>query len=425
MIPLSKQKRLSGIALGLVGLVILSSGCSKDAEAKGSAPPPSLVQVAVVEQADVPVVREWIGTLDGMVNAAIQAQASGYVTKQHYTEGSYVRKGTPLFEIDSRPLQAALEQAEGQLAQARGQLAQVNAQAAQAAAQLAQTRANQGRTQLDEDRYAPLAKEQAITQQEFDNAKQNNLSAKAEVEASRAGVATAEAAIEAAKANVQAAQAAVNAARVNRGFTQLVSPIDGIVGNAQIQVGNLVGPATGTITTVSTVDPIKATFSVSEQEYLEFSKKPKGDLARMQLDLILADGTTYAHKGRFLFADREVNPATGAILLTGVFPNPGNVLRPGQYGRVRAVVAENPGALLVPQRAVTELQGRYMIAVVDNANKVSIREITPGQRLDTRWVISKGLQAGERVIADGGMKAPPGAVVNPQPYKRPAGGGQN
>ena len=325
-----------------------------------------------MEQRDVPVYHEWIGTLDGMVNAAIRAQVTGYLLTQNYSEGSFVRKGQLLFEIDPRPFQAALDQAQGQLSVARGQLAQAKSQLVQAQAQLAQSVADQGRTQLDVDRYTPLAKQQAITQQEMDNAVQNNVAAKAKSEAGKAGVETAKAQIEASNAAVESAQAAVQAAKVNISFTHLTSPIDGVVGQAQVQVGNLVSPSSGVITTVSTLDPIKANFTVGEQEYLSLTRGGGNDLAKLQLELILADGSTYPQKGKFSFADRQVNQSTGAIQLTGLFPNPGNRLRPGQYGRVRAAVGTSAGALLIPQRAVTELQGDYQVAVLDGANKVSI-----------------------------------------------------
>jgi membrane fusion protein (multidrug efflux system) len=393
------------------------SGTSSAASARQVAPPE--VEVARVEQRDVPINREWIGTLDGMVNAAIKAQVTGYLLTQNYTEGSFVKKGQSLFEIDPRPFQAALDQAQGQLSQANGQLAQAKAQLVQFQAQLVQAQANQHRTQLDVDRYIPLAKQQAITQQDLDNATQNNLSSQAQVEAAKAQVETAKAQIQAADAAVEAAKAAVEAARVNLGFTRLTSPIDGIAGQAQVQIGNLVSQAGGPITTVSTLEPIKAEFTVSEQEYLKFMRHASG-LSRLQLELILADGTTYPHKGKFLFADRQVDQSTGAILLIGQFPNPGNILRPGQYAKVRAVVGTQENALLVPQRAVTELQGSYQVAVVDNENKVAIENVKVGDRVGQLWMINDGLKAGERVIADGAMKVRPGVQVNPKPFTETA-----
>jgi RND family efflux transporter MFP subunit len=416
------KKRVSICGAGLVSLALLLSvnGCSSATSAANTgAMLPQDVEVVRVEQRDVPIYREWIGTLVGLVNADIKAQVTGYLQTQNYAEGSFVKKGQLLFEIDPRPFQAALDQAQGQLAQANGQLAQAKAQQVQYRAQLAQAQANQRRTQLDVDRYIPLAKQQAITQQDLDNATQNNLSAQAAVDAATAQVETAKAQIEADQAAIEAAKAAVDAARVNLGFTRLTSPIDGIAGKAQVQIGNLVNPAAGAITTVSTLEPIKAEFSVSEQEYLAFTRSTN-QLGRLQLELILADGTTYPLKGKFLFADRQVDPSTGAIILTGEFPNPGNILRPGQYAKVRAVVATRQNALMVPQRAVTELQGNYLIAVVNHDNKVAIENVKVGDRIGSLWMINDGLKPGQVVIADGVMKVRPGVQVNPKPFAESA-----
>jgi membrane fusion protein (multidrug efflux system) len=268
---------------------------------------------------------------------------------------------------------------------------------------------------MDVDKYTPLARQQAITQQELDNAVQNNIAYGAQIEASQAGVETAKAQIEANNAAVEAAQAAVEAAQVNLGFTHLASPIDGVVGQAQVQAGNLVGPASGVITTVSTLDPIKANFTVGEQEYLNLTRGGK-ELSKLQLELILADGSAYPQKGKFSFADRQINQNTGAIQLTGLFPNPGNRLRPGQYGRVRAAVGTSAAALLIPQRAVTELQGAYQVAVVNSANTVGIRTVKLGDRTGSMWIVAEGLRAGERVIAEGAQKAHPGIPVSPKPF---------
>ena len=399
----------------LIPIAMAAAGCTRVTSAAGSPRPPE-VEVVQVEQRDVPIYHEWIGTLDGMVNAAIRAQVTGYLLTQDYSEGSFVKKGQLLFEIDPRPFDAALAQAQGQLAQAKGQLAQAKAQLAQSQAQLQQSMASQKRTQLDVDKYTPLAKQQAVTQQELDNAVQNNVAAQAQIEASNAGVETAKAQIEASTAAVESAQAAVEAAKVNTGFTHLTSPIDGIAGQAQVQVGNLVNPSSGVITTVSTLDPIRGNFTVGEQEYLSLTRGGVGYLTKLQLDLILADGSTYPHKGKFFFADRQVNQNTGAIQLTGLFPNPGNRLRPGQYGKVRAAIGTSAGALLVPQRAVTELQGGYQVAVVDSANKVGIRTVKLGDRIGSMWIVTEGLKAGERVIAEGIQQARPGAEVTPKPF---------
>jgi membrane fusion protein (multidrug efflux system) len=373
--------------------------------------------VAPVEQRDIPVYREWIGTLDGLVNAAIRAQVTGYLRSQNYSEGSFVRKGQLLFEIDPRPFQDAVDQAQGQLAQANGQLAQAKAQLVQAQAQLASAEASQHRTQLDVDKYVPLNTLKAITQQEMDDATQNNLSAKAQVEAAKAQVETAKAQIQASSAGVVAAQAALETARVNLGFTRLTSPIDGIAGVARIQIGNLVSPTTNAVTTVSTADPIKVNFTVSEQEYLRFTRRDT-PMKLLELELILSDGTVYSRKGRFAFADRQVNENTGAIQLTGLFPNPGNILRPGQYGKVRAAIATTPGALLVPQPAVTELQGSYQVAIVDGKNTVRIQPVKVGETVGSRWVVREGLKAGQRVVVEGLQQAVPGTTVDPKPFSQ-------
>src|ERR1700678_1925984 len=300
------------------GLLVTATGCSSKTNA-AAAPAPPEVKVVEVEQKDVPIYQEWIGTLDGLVNADIKAEVSGYLLEQAYAEGSFVKKGQLLFQIDPRPFQAALELAQGQEAQAEGQLAQARAQLAQAEAQVTVAQANQRRTQLDVDRYIPLAQQQAITTQDLDNATQNNLAAKAQVQSAQAQVETARAQIIAAGAAVEAAKATADTARINLGFTRLTSPIDGIPGIAQQQVGSLVSPASPTITTVSTLDPIRVYFTVAEQEYLDFHRrystpstldaKRKG----LKLELILADGTVYPQSGTFYFADRQGDVRTGAI----------------------------------------------------------------------------------------------------------------
>jgi membrane fusion protein (multidrug efflux system) len=403
----------------LIAVLIFISGSviliSRSKTAAAPAPPPPGVEVAVVQQRDLPLTREWVGTLDGLVNAAIKAEVTGYILRQNYTEGAFVRKGQSLFEIDPRPLQAAVDQAAGQLAQAKAQLLQTQAGLSQAHANLATAEANQLKAQMDEDRYIPLARQDAITQQDLDNATQSNRAQKAQVTASKAQVQTAQAQIEAARAAVKAAEAALETAKVNLGFTHLAAPIDGIAGVASIQVGNLVGPTSNAVTTVSTIDPIKANFAVSEQEYLTLARADA--LQHIQLRLILADGTEHPRPGRFSFADRQVDATTGAIQLTALFPNPGNILRPGQYAMVRAVTGENRGALLVPQPAITELQGSYQVDVVGAGNRVSTRPVQVGDRVGTMWVVSNGLKPGEHVVVEGQQKLRPGMQVQPKPFQ--------
>lgn len=421
------------VAVAILGALIIAGRSNKPAQA---APRPPDVEVVRVEQKDVPVYSEWIGTTEGMVNADIKAQVTGYLLRQNYQEGSFVRKGQLLFEIDPRPLQAVVNQAKGDLAksesqvqQAVTQLDQALAQLAQANSQLMQAEANQRKTQLDVNKYGPLLEQKAVTQQEFDNADQANEATRAQVEAGKsqikaatAGVGTAKAAIIAAKAQVESSQAAVRTAELNLSFTSIVSPIDGIAGIAQAQVGNLISTTSAPLTTVSTVDPIKVFFTLSEQQYLAFNKRNLiearrgASVAQIQLELILADGTNYPQSGSFFFADRQVDQKTGAIRLAGIFPNPGNVLRPGQYGRVRAVTATKPAALLVPQRAVSELQGSNQVAVVGGDNKIEMRTVKVGERSGSMWVIEDGLKDGETVVVEGIQRIKAGTIVNPKPY---------
>ncbi len=369
---------------GCIACVLLSQGCkSKDVSASAGAPPN--VQVVAVIQRDVPVYHEWIATLDGFVNAQIQPQVSGYLIMQNYREGALVRKNQILFKIDPRPFQAVLDQAKAQLAQAEAQL---------------------GKTDLDVQRDTPLAREKAIAQSQLDNDIQGNL---------------------AAKATVQAGKAAVDQAELNLEFTNVRSLIDGFAGIANGQVGNLVGPQT-VLTTVSQLDPIKAYFVASEQQYLAFVRRNPTAAAReaterqLELELVLADGSSYPRKGKFYAVDRQVDIQTGAIRLAGLFPNPDSVLRPGQYGRVRFVSYIRPGALLVPQRSIVELQGNYLVAVVGSDNKVTLRTVKVGERTGALWIIEEGLKPGERVVVEGVQKVRDGTVVNPTSVAAPTEG---
>lgn len=455
-----KHKLIASAAAGLVLLIIATFFVAGRTKKPAPAPPPPLqVGVVTVEQKDVPIYNEWIGTTDGMVNADVRAQVSGYLLRKNYTEGAFVKKGQLLFEIDPRPLQAALGQAQGDLAKSQGQLGQANAQLEQAQANVAQTNsqllqaqaqlsqaaANQRKTQLDENKYRPLFAKKAVTQQDLDNAIQSNQAAIAQVEAAKAGIETAEAQVKAAsaavgtakagvvaaQAQVQSSQAAVKTAELNLGFTRIASPIDGIAGIAQAQVGDLVNPTSGILTTVSQVDPIRVYFNVSEQEYLDFNKRNlisaqrDASVGHVELELILSDNSTYPQKGRFFVADRQVDQNTGSIRLAGIFENPGNTLRPGQYAKVRAATNTQQGALLVPQRAVTELQGSYRVAVVGSDNKVSIRSVTLGPQVGSMWIIQDGLKPDETVVATGTQRLSTGMTVRPTPFNPAAAADSN
>jgi RND family efflux transporter MFP subunit len=380
-IPLARDTALR-IACALL-VVALVAGCGGGAAAPPMAPPE--VKVIAVAQRDVPIISEWVATLDGYVNAQIQPQVTGYIVKQTYREGSPVHKGDILFEIDPRPFEAVLDQAKAQLAQAQAQM---------------------GKTQLDVDRDTPLAKERAIAQSQLDNDVQANL---------------------AAKAAVQSSEAQVEQAQLNLEFTHVTSLFDGIAGIAQVQLGNLVNPNI-VLTSVSQVNPIKAYFPISEQEYLRLADRINAPQNRVDapkdappLDLILADGTVYPSKGRVLYTDRQVDITTGSIRVVSAFPNPKNFLRPGQFGRVRASTYTRTGALLVPQRAVIELQGSFQLAVVGSDNKVSVRIVKVGERVGTEWIIDSGVKPGEMVIIEGVQKVRDGSSVNPKPLIAAAG----
>jgi RND family efflux transporter MFP subunit len=358
-------------------------GC--EAQKAPPAPPPPDVVVTPVVQKDVPIYNEWVATLDGFDNAQIQPQVTGYIVEQTYREGSPVKKGQVLFEIDPRPFQAILDQAKAQLAQAQAQL---------------------GKTKLDVDRDTPLAKERAIAQSQLDNDIQANL---------------------AAIASVKSSEAQVEQAQLNLDFCHVTSLLDGIAGIATVQIGNLVSP-TAVLTSVSRVEPIKAYFPISEQMYMKFAKRinasnRRDDLEEIKdappLQLILADGTVYAHPGKILYTDRQVDITTGTIRIASSFPNPENILRPGQFGRIRAATEQVNGALLVPQKAVNELQGMYQLAVVGEGNKVSIRSVKVGDRSGENWIIQSGVKPGEMVIVEGLQKVRDGSVVKPKQQAPP------
>jgi membrane fusion protein (multidrug efflux system) len=363
-------------AAGLTGVaLLLTSACEKE---KAAAPPPPVVEVVTVTQRDVPIYMEWIGSLDGNVNALIRPQVTGYLIKQNYREGDLVKQGQPLFEIDPRTFEAAVDEAKGLRAQQ--------------AARFETTKANLARIK-------PLAAVNAVSQKDLDDATGAHLSAKAQLEA---------------------AEASLRTAKLNLGFTKITSPVSGIAGIAKAQIGDLLSPSMPTeLTTVSTVDPIKVYFNISEREYLKIANAALAAGKRpdhVPLELFLVDGSLYPHPGKSSVLNRQVDVSTGTFKVAALFPNPDNLLRPGQYGKVRATMAVDKGALLVPQRAVTEIQGKYLVAVVGADNKVDIRPVTVGERIGSDWIISKGLQPGEQVIAEGTQKVRPGVTINPKPF---------
>ncbi len=362
------------------------AGCWQDEPATQQAQAPITVLVAEVSQKDVPIYKEWVGATEGLVNAQIRAQVSGYLIKQAYQEGQRVRQGQVLFLIDARSFESAMAEAQEQLADAQAQHETAKATLA---------------------RIQALYKVRAVSEQILDEAIGNEKSRRAEV---------------------GKAQAALEQARIDLSFTRIASPIEGIAGLAQAQIGDLVGPASEPLTTVSTLDPIKAYIAVSEREYLQAAqgeRKQEGP-RDIPLTLTLADGSTYPYEGRFSFADRSVDPNTGTIKIATLFPNPEYILRPGQYAKVRARMRTAQKALLVPQRAVSEIQGTYQVAVVGPNNTVEVRPVQVGEQIGQEWIVTEGLKPGERVVAEGIQKAKPGATVTPKPYvpEEPAAGSQ-
>lgn len=370
------------IALMAMPAVLLLSGCRNSETGAVSAPP--TVEVIRVLQRDVPVHSEWTASTDGNINAVIRPQVQGYLISRDYGEGDFVRKGQILFRIDARSFQAALEQARAQLTQqkARWEIAKANL-----------------------ERIKPLAEKNAVSKKDLDDATGTE---------------------QAARAAVIAAKAVVDKAELDLEFTRIVSPIDGIAGMAKAQIGNLVDPDSAEeLATISALDPIKVCIPMSEQEYLKYMKEGPESTGRISLDLVLADGTVHSRKGRFAFADRQVDVRTGTIKVAALFPNPGNVLRPGQFARVRAQMTVKEGAMLVPQRSVMELQGSFHVAVVDADSRVSIRPVKVADRIDSLWVIEQGLKPHEQVIVEGLQKVKEGSIVTTRPYAFPKGTASN
>jgi len=389
-----KSEQVAGRSCLLIGLSMVLAfavcGCSKQQHAE-QAPP--VVEYVTVQQQDVPIITEWVGTMDGYVNAVIKPQVSGYLTRQLYREGQLVKKGQALFEIDPRSFQAAYDQAVGSLEQAKGNLASQEATYITAKADL--------------ERVRPLAKRNAVSKKDLDDAVGKEASSKASVESAKAAIAS--------------AAAAVEKARLDLDFTRITSPVDGIAGIAKAQLGNLVSPSMqNELTTVSTVDPIKVYINVSEQEHLRAQKVTDGAIEKVPLQLILADGSVYSRTGKFVLADRQIDPGTGTLKVGALFPNPNGLLRPGQFGRLRATIMMRKGALLVPQRAVTEMQGKYLVAVVTADNKADVRTVKVGERYGSDWIIEEGIKLGEKVVVEGVQKARPGSPVDPKPFVKDA-----
>ncbi len=408
---------LTGVLFALA--LILLSGCGKGQGQQAALVP--TVEVIQVVPTDVPVYAEWIGSLDGSINATIRAQVQGYLVKQLYREGDFVRKGQTLFEIDPRPFQAALDQATADWEQAKASWSKSKASLEQAKADVARMEALYTTAKTNLKRVKPLVEQELMSQKDLDDAVGAEQSAAASVNAARASVSAAEASIAAVHASVNGAQAAVERARLNLGFTRITSPIDGVAGIAKAQIGNLVGPGlVEELTTVSAVDPIRVYIPMTEQEYMKGLQNGQFRTQQGQLDLILADGSIHPHKGAIASTDRQVDERTGTIKVAAFFPNPGNLLRPGQFARVRAQTMVRKGALLVPQRAVTELQGSYQVAVVGPDNKIEIRPVKVAERVGGLWVVDQGLKPGEKVVVEGVQKARPGVSVNPKSFAREA-----
>jgi membrane fusion protein, multidrug efflux system len=363
--------RVCGAAVILLAASILT-GCSSKEEKPP--PPPPGVTVTPVIQKDVEIRQEWVGSMLGNVDADIRPKVDGFLLDQVYSEGSYVKKGEVMFRLDQRQAQAAVEQASSKLERARATLAQ---------------------TQIDVKRYTPLVAQRAVSQAELDKALSLERAATAEVNAD---------------------QAVLDNAKLNLGWTTVTSPISGIAGVSKVGIGDLMTPLT-VMTTISDVDPILVDFSIAEQDYMRFVREKSGKAAGRSLELILGDGTIFEHRGHALLVNREVDSRTGTIQVRAEFPNPGNVLRPGQYARIRAVTEVRKGALLVPQQAVSELQGVYQVGVLSADNKVTIKTVKLGPQLADVWLVESGLQPGENVIVDGLQRVKTGMTAVPTPFK--------
>jgi len=446
----TKESRRASALLAVI-LAVALAGCNQKSGA-AAGPPPPVVKAASVTEQDVPISVEYVGTLVGYINAQIRARVSGHLMSQNYTEGSLVKAGDLLFQVDPRPFQAALDQAEAQLLQAESQLSQAKAQVgasqaqveqalakvAQDEAQVKRSEADQRRTELDVGRYTPLAQRGSVSQQELDNAVQNNLAniasvaaarasvqnSQANVSNSRASLQKSQADVKTQEANIAAARAALANAKLNLGYTRVISPISGVAGFRVANIGDYVGPNDqNPLTTVSQVDPIYAEFPVSEQRALTVLRRWAADPSergKLEPELILADGTVYPQRGRAAALDRQVDVTSGTVLARAVFPNPGNLLRPGQYAKVRIVVEVKKSALLIPQRAVQDVQGVHQVAVIKPDETVDMRAVKVDARVGSLWIVAEGLRPGEQVVVEGGDRVRAGQKVRLAPSETSA-----
>src|SRR4029453_9511293 len=431
------------LGVSLIGLVVITAAGCGDASGAALAIPPPAIKVEPVVERDVPISVEYVGTLVGYINAQIRARVAGHLVSQNYTEGSPVKAGDLLFQVDPRPFQTAADKAdaklnlaESQLSQAKAQVSASQAQVEQAIAKVAQdeaqvkrAEATQRQTELDVNRYTPLAQRGSVSQQELDNAVQSNQANLASVAAARAAVLNSQASVSQSRAalersvggvktqeaNIAAARAALADARLNLGYTRVLSPIAGVAGFRGANIGDYVGPSDSTpLTTVSQVDPIYAEFPASEHRALTVLRRWAADpneSRRIELELILGDGPVYPQRGRGAALDRQVDVTSGTVLAGAIFPNPGNLLRPGQYAKVRAVVEVKKSALLVPQRAVQDVQGIHQVAVVRPDDTIDIRTVKVDVRFGSLWTVSEGLKPGERVVVEGGDRVRAGQKV--------------
>jgi membrane fusion protein (multidrug efflux system) len=410
------NNRIAGAIL--VALCLCDGACRRAA----AGPEQPEVYVASPVQRDISIYSDWIGTTVGFVDAEIHSEVTGYLLSQDYKEGSLVKKGDLLFQVDPKPFQALVDQAKARVDAAQTQLTESNEEVDQAKAQIEVAQANLKKTELDVKRYLPLVSDGTVSQQEADDAVQANEANQASVAVAQGQLGRAKARVGTSAADVNVAKSVLKAAELNLGFTRVTAPVDGIAGIRVANIGDLVGTnERQVLTTLSQVDPILVEFPVSEQEYLGLRLLLMGGAANQgpDLELILADGTTYPQRGKIDIIGRDVSPSTGTLRIRGLFANPGNVLRPGQYAKIRAATSVRKGALLLPQGAVEELQGGYQVMVVGPSNKCQVRAVVPGDRIGAYWVIEQGLKPSDQVVIEGLQKVQAGTAVTPKLAKLP------